>query len=166
MSPNIARCSGTTPTTPTHAAESKYAFPLNLTNNVNDASQQVGYVAKLGEISKHKAVLTHYNVPLHRQHQIVPFVLETSGSMGTSANKFLNRMMAVYPKPSSSSEGLLIGRLKERMAADVLKYNSYIVDTYKTLCGANIVNTGTSGPRRGRVGRLSQLSGIETLRSI
>ena len=72
--------------------------------------------------------------------------METSGSMGTSATKFLNRMMAVYPKSSPSSEGLLIGRLKERMAADVLKYNSYIVDTYKTLCGANIGNTGTSGP--------------------
>ena len=75
-------------------------------------------------------------------------------------------MMAVYPKSSSSSDGLLIGRLKERMAADVLKYNSYIVDTYKTLCGANIVNTGTSVPRRGRVGRLPQSSGIETLRSV
>ena len=134
--------------------------------NAKDASHQVGYVAKLGEISKHKAVLAHYDVPLHRQHQIVPFIMETSGSMGTSANKFLNRMMAVYPKSSPSSEGLLIGRLKERMAADILKYNSYIVDTYKTLRGANIVNTGTSGPRRGRVGRLSQLSGIETLRSV
>ena len=29
--------------------------------------------------------------------------------------------------PSPSSEGLLIGRLKKRMAADVLKHNSYIV---------------------------------------
>ena len=92
--------------------------------------------------------------------------METSGSMGTSAIKFLNRIMAAYPKSSPSSEGLLIGRLKERMAADVLKHNSYIVETYLTLCGATIVNTGTSGPRRGRVGRLSQLSGIETLRSI
>ena len=88
--------------------------------NAKDASHQVGYVAKLGEISKHKAVLAHYDVPPHRQHQIVPFVMETSGSMGTSATKFLNRMMAVYLKSSPSSEGLLIGRLKERMAADVL----------------------------------------------
>ena len=92
--------------------------------------------------------------------------METSGSMGTSANKFLNRMMAVYPKSSPSSEGLIIGRFKERMAADVFKYNSYIVETYQTLCGANIVNTGRSGPRRGRVGRLPQSSGIEMLRSV
>ena len=102
-------------------------------------SQQVGYVAKLGETRKHKAVLSHYDVPLHRQHQIVPFVLETSGSMGTSAIKFLNRIMAAYPKSSPSSEGLLIGRLKERMAADAL--------------------TRTCR-------RLSQFSGIETFRSI
>ena len=84
----------------------------------------------------------------------------------STAIKFLNRIMAAYPKSSSSSEGLLIGRLKERMAADVLKHNSYIVETYLTLCGATIVNTGTSGPQRGRVGRLSQSSGIETLRSV
>ena len=86
--------------------------------------------------------------------------------METSATKFLDRMMAVYPKSSPSSEGLLIGRLKERMAADVLKHNSYLVETYLTLCGATIINTGMSGPRRGRVGRLPQSSGIETLRSI
>ena len=128
--------------------------------NAKEASQQVSYVAKQGETRKHKAVLSHYDVPLHRQHQIVPFVLETSGSMGTGATKFLDRMMAVYPNSSPSSEGLLIGRLKERMAADVLKHNSYLVETYLTLCGA------TSGPRRGRVGRLPQSSGIETLRSI
>ena len=79
----------------------------------------------------------------------------------------LEYILQSFPyKSSSSSEGQLIGRLKERMAADVLKYNSYIVDTYKTLCGANIVNTGTSGPRRGRVERLPQSSGIETLRSV
>ena len=89
------------------------------------ASQQVGYVAKLAEIRKYKAVLSHYNVTLHCQHQIVPFIMETSGSMGTSATKFLDRMMAVCPKTSPASEGLLIGRLKERMAVDVLKHNSY-----------------------------------------
>ena len=134
--------------------------------NVKEASQQVSYAAIMGESRKRKAVLLPYDVPLHCQHQIVPFVMEPSGSMGTRAIKFLNRIMAAYPKSSPSSEGLLIGRLKERMAANVLKHNSYIVETYLTLCGANIVNTVTSGPRRGRVGRLSQLSGIETLRSI
>ena len=136
--------------------------------NAKDASLQAGFAAKKGEERKQGAVLSHYDVPPHCQHQIVPFVMETSGSMGTSAIKFLNRIMAAYPKSSPSSQGLLIGRLMERMAADVLKHNSYIVETYLTLCGATIVNTGTSGPRRGRVGlgRLSQLSGIETLRSI
>ena len=89
--------------------------------NANGAAQRVGNVAKLGEIRKHKAVHSHYDVPLHRQHQIVPFVMETSGSMGTSATKFRNRMMAAYPKSSPFSEGLFIGRLKERMAADVFK---------------------------------------------
>ena len=81
--------------------------------------------------------------------------------MGTRETKFLNRMMAVYPKSSPSSEGLLIGRLKERMAADVLKHNSYLVETYLTICGATIVNSGTSGP----VGRLSPSSSIKALRS-
>ena len=79
----------------------------------------------MGEARKYKAVLLHYDVPLHRRHQIIPFVLETSGSMGTSATKFLNRMMAVHPKSSPSSEGLLLGRLKERMAADVHKHTTH-----------------------------------------
>ena len=48
--------------------------------NAKKASQQVGIVVELGELSKHKAVLSHYDVPLHLQHQIVPFVMETSGS--------------------------------------------------------------------------------------
>ena len=94
------------------------------------------------------------------------FILLQLGVLNISATKFLDRLMTVYPKSSPSSEGLLIGRLKERKATDVLKHNSYLVETYLTLCGATIVSTGTSGPRRGRVGRLSQLSGIETLRSV
>ena len=58
--------------------------------------------------------------------------------MGTSATKFLDRMMAVYLKTSPPSEGLLISRLKERMAVDVLEHNAYFVETYLTLCGATI----------------------------
>ena len=53
--------------------------------NAKEASQQVGFVAKLGETRKRKAVLSHYDAPLHRQHQIVPFVLETSGSMSVDS---------------------------------------------------------------------------------
>ena len=97
--------------------------------NAKEASRQVGHVDIMGEARKHNAVNSHYDVPPHRQHQIVLFVMETSGSMGTSASEFLDRIMAVYPKSSPCSEGLLIGRLKERMAVDVLKHNSYLVET-------------------------------------
>ena len=106
-------------------------------------------VAKIGEKMRHILTYNLYKNGDHRNKQSargavarggpiftlgtlflhVPFVMETSGSMGTRAIKFLNRIMAAYPKSSPSSEGLLIGRLKERMAANVLKYTSYLVDT-------------------------------------
>ena len=102
----------------------EFLFTTLQDTKAKEASQQVGFVAKLGETRKQKTVLSHNDVPLHRQHQIVPFALETSGS---STTKFLDRMTAVYLKSSPPSEGLLLGRLNERMAADVLKYNSYLV---------------------------------------
>ena len=96
------------------------------------SSQQVGNVAKLGETCKHKAVPSHYDVSLHRQYQIVPFILETSSSMRASATKFLWPYTPSQPNPRKYCYLVASMNAWQQTSSQA---QLVLCDTYLTLCG-------------------------------